>query len=203
MREYRVKKVTGEPNWESLPFLSIDIPYETTPPDISAYAQVCYNDEELLVHLFCEEPYTRAEETGPLASPCVDSCLEFFFSPDDGDHRYFNIEFNSLGAAYLGFGNTSVKDLVRLLPVKGSVSELLNAKINKYEGGWEIFYRVPYSFIRRFFKDFKVYEGKVMRANCYKCSDYTTPPHYLAWNDVGGEPLSFHRPNCFGRMIFE
>ena len=117
----------------------------------------------------------------------------------EGDLRYFNVEFNSNGCMYLGMGSY-IGDLVRLLP--GDGVNPFSYKINKGEGAWDITYRVPYEFIRRFFPTFEVYSGKHMRANCYKCADLSEPPHYMAWSPIVGTPFKFHRPECFGEMIF-
>ena len=201
MKIYNVAKVMSAPNWGALPSLDIDNPYLTTPAGITAKAQICYNDEEFLVHLSTVENNIRAEENGPLCAPCEDSCLEFFFSPNEGDARYVNIEVNMNGAVYLGIGS-NVIDLVRLIPEE-PVSDIFNPDIKKTEDGWEIFYRVPYTLIRRFFPDFKVYSGKAMRANCFKCADLSEPPHYLSWSPIAGEPFTFHKSHCFGTMIFE
>ena len=199
MRTYTVKKMSAT-GWDAVPYLEIDHPYFETPEHIKARAQIAYSDEALHIHLETLEKEIRAVETGPLGSPCEDSCLEFFFSPEAGDTRYFNIEFNSNGCIYLGFGSY-IGDLVRLLPDEGA--EIFAPRIEKEDGKWQIFYTVPYSFIRRFFPSFRVYAGKEMRANCYKCADYSEPPHYLAWSPIVGEPFKFHRPECFGMMVFE
>ncbi len=198
MRSYTIEKMT-DAGWDKIPALEIDHRYFETPDEIKAYAKLAYDDEAILVRLFTEEKIIRAVETGPLGSPCEDSCLEFFFSPMEGDLRYFNIEFNSNGCMYLGFG-TNIKDLVRLLP--GDEKDPFSYEIKKEEGAWEITYRVPYDFIRRFFPTFEVYPGKHMRANCYKCADLSQPPHYMAWSPIVGEPFKFHRPECYGDMIF-
>ncbi|MBQ8309514.1 MAG: hypothetical protein IJX80_00695 [Clostridia bacterium] len=198
MRTYVIKKMTAG-GWDAIPMLEIDHPYFETPDHIKAYAQIAYDDEAILVHLSTKERVIRAVENGPLGSPCEDSCLEFFFCPTEGDKRYFNIEFNSNGCMYLGFGS-GIVDLVRLVPDGGA--EIFSPDIRKGDGEWEIFYRVSHSFVRRFFPDFKVYAGKRMRANCYKCADFSEPPHYLAWSPIVGEPFKFHRPECYGEMIF-
>ena len=198
MRTYTIQKMT-DAGWDAIPTLDIDHRYFETPEEITASAKIAYDDEAILVHLFTKEEKIRAVENGPLGSPCEDSCLEFFFSPMEGDLRYFNIEFNSNGCMYLGMG-TSIKDLVRLLPADGA--DPFSYTIKKEAGAWEITYRVPYEFIRRFFPEFSVYPGKHMRANCYKCADLSEPPHYMAWSPIVGTPFKFHRPECYGEMIF-
>ena len=199
MKTYEIHKVSGMVEWDTVPVIKIDHPYMRTPESIKAYAQLCYNEEALLVHLSTVEAKIRAVENGPLGHPWEDSCLEFFFCPEENDNRYFNIEFNSNGCLYLGFG-TVIPDRTRL--VKADINEVLCPKINLTDDGWEIFYRIPYSFIRVFDPDFKVYEGKTIKANCYKCADLSEPPHYLSWSVVSENPFTYHNPSCFGTMKF-
>ena len=201
MNTYSIKKIYTSPDWSAIPTLNIATPYLDTPNNVTASAQLCYNDEALLVHLWANEPYTRAEERGIVGIPCLDSCLEFFFCPEDGDSRYFNIEFNANGCMFLGFGS-SVENLIRIVP-EDPEQKFFPHQISKTEKGWEIFYSIPYSFIRRIFPSFEVYSGKRMQANCYKCSDLTEPANYLSWSPIVGEPFTFHKPHCFGTMIFE
>ena len=201
MKNYCMVKVEGTPDWKAIPTLDIDIPYLDTPAGITAQAQICYTDDAFLVHLSTEEANPRREEKGPIGSPCYDSCLEFFFCPMENDTRYFNIEFNMNGCVYFGMGS-NVENLIRLLP-EAPIADILSPEIKETAGGWEIFYRIPYAFIRLLFPDFKVYSGKQMRANCYKCADFSEPPHYLSWNLIEGEPFRFHKQHCFGMMTLE
>lgn len=198
MKEYVIKCVNGQPDWTAVPCLSMEETYLQTPVGISAHGQICCNEDALLVHLWADVPEIRAVETGPLGSPCEDSCLEFFFQPVSGDARYINLEFNFNGCFYLGIGN-GIGNLIRMVPD----SKLFCPDIRATETGWEIFYRIPYSFIRVLFPNFEVTPGAAMRANCYACSDLTVPHYYLSWNPVDTEHFSFHQPKCFGNMKFE
>ena len=105
MEKYKLFKVFGEPDFNTIPIMNINIPYEETPPDISASAQICYSDDAFFVHLQTDEKNALAEENGHLGYPCRDSCLEFFLCPMENDSRYFNIEFNMNGCVYFGFGS--------------------------------------------------------------------------------------------------
>ena len=200
MKRYEIHKAASFDELKALPQLEIDYAYPGTPDGITAHAQIGYSDTGILVHLFAEEAVTRAEEFGPLGTPCEDSCMEFFFCPLEGDDRYFNIECNSNASVYLGMG-TGLANLMRMIP-DNLDNHPIQPKIVKYEGGWEIFYEVSYKFIRQFFPTFEVKAGKQMRANCYKCSDLTEPPHYFSWSPIVGDPFTYHRPECFGTMIF-
>lgn len=198
MIAYVLKKITGQPDWSQIPALSMDYSYLETPKDIRAFAQICYTDEALLLHMWTEEPVIRAVEQGPLGNPCQDSCLEFFFSPMEGDPRYFNFEFNFNKCLYLGLGGPN--GLTRLVP--NNMDALFAPRTRKTDKGWELDYRIPSDFVRRFFPDYRPVSGKTVRSNCYTCADLTQPAHYLSWRPVPGEPLSFHRPESFGLMIF-
>ena len=201
MKKYEILKVCGEPDFSIIPIIDIDVRHRGVPTEIGANAQICYSDEALFVHLWTAEENIRAEENGPVGMPCYDSCLEFFFCPMENDPRYFNIEFNMNGCVFFGFG-TGIPDLFRLLPEERTVKDVFNYKINKTDAGWEIFYSIPHSLIRQFFPEFKAYTGKQMRANCYKCADFSEPPHYLSWSKIEGPNFSFHNPKFFGIMEF-
>lgn len=197
--EYEIKKVAAQPDWAAIPSLKIDYPYFDTPKDVSAFAQIAYTDEALLVHMRLVAQEIRNEEKGTLGMPCMDSCLEFFFCPMEGDNRYFNMEFNLGGCMFLGMG-TSKKDLTRFAIDRPDI--LFSFRSARTEDGFEIDYQVPYHFIRRLFPDFKVYPGKRMRANCYSCAQKAERQHFLSWNPILGDPFTFHRTDGFGTMIF-
>lgn len=194
MRTASVNRKPHDFAWAKIPIIPIDNHLERPLVDISATAQVCYDDETLYVRLAAKEKYIRAEQTGPLDMPCEDSCLEFFFCPMEGDMRYFNIEFNPNCCVYLGLGSC-LQDLVRLIPAWENV---LCPQTAKTSDGWEITYQVPTSFIRRFFPDFKLEAGKVIRANFYKCGDMTVQNHELCWNRLAEGEHDFHRSCDFG-----
>lgn len=199
MKQYIIKKKTAELCWDNIPQLSIEEMLRPTEADVSAAAQFCYDDEAIYVRLMAKEKEIRAELTGALDPICEDSCLEFFFCPTENDKHYFNIECNLNGAIYLGFA-TNVHDLVRLVPEEPEIIPVAK----RTHDGWEVEYKVPYSFIRRFVPQFSVFSGKKMRANAYKCGDETIIPHCLCWQKVPVlKEASFHNPQAFGVMIFE
>jgi hypothetical protein len=112
---------------------------------------------------------------------------------------YFNIEINPNRAIFLGFG-TGLEDLIRLQPRK--VQDLFQIQTQLTENGWELTYRIPFAFIRRFFPEFRAEEGGHIYANAYKCGDKTVKDHYLAWNPIEWFEPAFHRPEQFGCLTF-
>lgn len=198
MRSYTIKKIQGTPDWSTVPVMPIDTLLWTDSTDISAQAQICWDEEALYLRMEANEKNIRMEETGRLAEVCLDSCLEFFFSPTDRPD-YFNIEMNPNRAIWLGYG-PGIKDLIRLLVPR--VEQLLNSQVEFTATGWVLSYQIPFAFIRRFFPDFEAKEGGRMRANAYKCGEETVKKHYLAWNPIELEKPAFHCPEYFGTLIF-
>ena len=78
MNYYKIKKVGNEIDWASVEALDMTNRYLDTPETIKAFAQICYNDEGIKVHLWSENDDVRAVETELLGAPYEDSCLEFF-----------------------------------------------------------------------------------------------------------------------------
>ena len=194
---YRIRAVTGEPEWASVPELeTVHILWR---PDagLRAFGQFCRDGENLYVRLRAKEQKIRAEYTAPLSPVCQDSCLEFFFMPE-GEDRYFNFEINPNGCLYIGFGRGRED---RTVLYRKDMQELFDIRAARTPDGWEAFYRIPLTFLRLFWPGFS-FSG-ILRANVYKCGDLTEHEHYLSWNGVNSETPDFHRPQDFGRMIFE
>ena len=114
MRTYTIKKIQGAPDWETVPVMPIDNVCWNKSADISAQAQICWDENNLYLKLQAREAEIRMEEKGKTAEPCLDSCLEFFFRPTDA-MDYFNVEFNPNAALWLGYGSEEIY-LIRLLP---------------------------------------------------------------------------------------
>ena len=199
MKTYTIVKKPDVLDWSRIPEVQIDTHLQNQTVDISATGQVCYDDKALYVRLSAKEKNIRAEYTGPLDAPCEDSCLEFFFCPIYGDDRYFNIEYNPNCCIYLGIAS-GIDNLVRLIPEFGIP---FSPKAIRTSDGWEITYQIPFEFIRRFFPEFAPTSGTKIRGNFYKCGDLTVEEHYLCWNQIISNPVSFHRPCDFGLLEFQ
>ena len=200
MRQYTIKKVTGAIDWSQIPALDVDNYLWCEPLDIRMKSQICYSEEGLHVHLRAWEKDIRAELNEPMSMVCEDSCMEFFFRPQEGDLRYFNLEINPNGQMYIGFGPNMPK-LVRLALQEEDT--LLQKKWNYTEDGWEVFYTFPVEVIQVFFPGYELKSGMKIYANSYKCGDETVKPHFIAWNPVDVVVPSFHEPEHFGLMVLE
>ena len=195
--QYTVVKVQT-PDWNAVPAVTMAHTPWLTPCDIEAKAQACHDGENLYVRMEAKEKNIRATLTGPLEQVCSDSCLEFFFAPLADDKRYFNFEWNLLGALYLGFGaerNTRVRQIVK------DVNELFAPNCFKTADGWGVEFKVPVSYIQLYMPEFKL-EGEAA-CNFYKCGDKTDVKHYLAWAPLSSEKPDYHRRQDFAKIVFE
>lgn len=194
---YRVMRLSA-PDWEKVPAISLSHTGWLPPCAVSARAQLCHDGQTLFVRMEAEETAIRATLTGKLDQVCNDSCLEFFFAPQEGDPRYFNFELNPLGTLYLGFGAerpTRVRQIVK------DAQALFHPAPFSTENGWGITFCIPLSFLRLYFPDYTFHTGA--SCNFYKCGDQTQTVHYLAWAPLHSETPDYHRRSDFGTLIFE
>lgn len=200
MRQYTIRKVTGTPDWNTIPCLDVDHYQWCDELDIKMKAQICYDERGLHIHLRAWESSIRAELTQPMSMVCQDSCMEFFFRPVEGDLRYFNCEINPNAQTYIGFG-PNMPQLVRL--ALQNEDTLLQKRANYTDGGWEVFFTFPVRVIQVFFPGYELKSGMKIYANCYKCGDETVLPHYISWNKIESDLDTFHQPEHFGLMVLE
>ena len=196
-RRYLIRAVPGAPDWNSVPELEADRILWKPDCGIRAFGQFCHDAQHLYVRLRAAEAQIRAEYREPLSPVYQDSCLEFFFMPEGGD-RYFNFEINPNGCLWIGFGHSREDSTVLY---RSGMEQRFDIRTGRTRDGWEVFYRIPLSFLRLFLPDF-AFAG-ILRANVYKCGDLTAHEHYLSWNPVTSETPDFHRPADFGLMTLE
>ena len=201
MRTYTISRsTTNPPDWSNVAPLFVDQFLWTPPVHIHMQAKLCYDQTAIYIYQYAAEPNIRAEHTGPYSMVCEDSCMEFFLAPVADDPRFFNFECNPNACMFIGL-ETCCDDIIRLHPLEEN--SVFQQKTARVAGGWELSYRIPYSFIQMFFPSFYPSSGHSMLANCYKSGDLTEQPHYMAWNPVRHNTPDFHRKSDFGRMIFE
>ena len=195
MKEYTILR--RDADWSAIPALTMDQQPHPRQHNITAQAQLCYDDQALYVRLQAAETDIRGEHTGLLDEICEDSCLEFFFCPMEGDSRYFNIEVNPNAAIHIAFGtnrHNSIRQVGKVAPIQ--------PQVEKTTDGWTLTYSIPYRFLQLYFPGFAPKAGDKMRANFYKCGDKTVNPHYLCWNPIDTPNPDYHLSQFFGELIF-
>jgi hypothetical protein len=165
---------------------------------------IAYGDNEIFLKYYIKENYFKAEKSETNQMVCEDSCVEFFVSPED-DGIYYNFEFNGIGTCLLGTGtgrenstrcNPDIVSKIRRLTSVGTTP------VKEREGifEWTITVAIPFEVF--FHHKVGQLEGKIFRANFYKCGDMLKVPHYVTWNPVGTDNPDYHQPGYFGLLKF-
>ncbi len=185
-------------------------PIEITPWEEFAYKpkvnfKIAYTDNEILLKVYVEENFIRAKYNKINDPVYRDSCFEFFISPDNDD-QFYNYELNCIGTPYLAYGKPRInrqKANTQIVQSIRSFSSLGNQTFEEKQGDfeWEMTIAIPFATL--FKHNLKDMKGKTCNVNFYKCGDELTKPHYLAWNNIETEKPDFHRPEFFGKIVFE
>jgi hypothetical protein len=128
-----------------------------------------------------------------------DSCVEFFIK-FDGDMNYYNLEFNCMGTALMGYGSGKHE---RITIPNAAVSKIKSrSHIQTISGDiyWQLSLIIPFKvFVYHSFTSLK---NKVCSANFYKCGDKMSYPHFLSWNNIDHPFPNFHLPEFMGKINF-
>ena len=187
-----VRNSISEVNWNTFPYKP------------SVEFSIGYTEKELLIKYYVREEYFKAEKTLTNENVFEDSCVELFIAPSD-DGIYYNIEFNGIGTCLAGVGS-SRHDRIRLdaalidtIRRESSAGKDPVAEIRQLYT-WTLVAALPWSMF--YLHKITSLQGKLLRANFYKCGDKLSVPHYLTWNPVTSGKPDFHRPECFGGLKF-
>jgi hypothetical protein len=139
-----------------------------------------------------------------------DSCVEFFFKPNnDGTRNYFNLETNCCGTALFAFQSGPRQGEVRIPAEEFAAVSLAHSMDGPIEPEitepitWTVEYRLPFALLEKYCKVDPPSPGVVWKGNFYKIADESSHPHYLTWAPVDRPRPDFHQPRYFGTLVFE
>ena len=171
--------------------------------------KMAYDDEAVYVIFRVRDRYVRAVRSGYQQNVFKDSCVEFFFKPNEEDsENYFNLETNCCGAALFAFqtgprrgeqripgGEFSAIGLAHSLP--GPVDPEITTPVT-----WSVEYRLPLDVLQKYCHVTAPAPGVSWKANFFKIADESSHPHYLTWAPIVLPKPDFHQPRFFGELIF-
>jgi hypothetical protein len=170
-------------------------------PDVVVW--VGWQSGEILIKFKVREQSVKAEWVHTNDPVFKDSCVEFFISAGDG--KYFNFEFNPIGTCLVGYGvdrgdrkHLSSEIISKIKRVGSLGRESFSERIK--ETNWELMVVIPLEIFRG--TSLENPEGKIFRANFYKCGDELSEKHYLVWNYIDTPEPDYHRPEFFGEVFF-
>ena len=218
--KYKVQKLSEQPEinavWDKMPWSGIEPiqikQFMGDKPDHFPFTQakVAYDNTAIYVIFRVEDKYVKAvagKNQGPVY---LDSCVEFFFSPEDGiKEGYFNLEMNC-GGTMLFHHQMEPRTKQTLLSeqhiqqveVATTLPEIVDPEIVE-DTTWIVEYRIPFSVLSNYHSFPNPEAGSVWRANFYKCADKTSHPHWLTWSPIDFPRPNFHLPQYFGILEFQ
>lgn len=173
-------------------------------------AKIMYNAEKIFVIFRVKDRFVKCVTSDINGPVWDDSCVEFFFSPDESvPDRYFNIEVNCGGTALMHYNliprkdfKVLPKDEVEKIKVRHSLPKLTDPERSD-SIIWTIEYSIPLSLIEKYSTIKHPKKGICWKANFYKIADKTSNPHYISWSPIENGIIDFHQPQFFGFLRFE
>lgn len=151
--------------------------------------RILYSEHGLHIKLTTDDDPIVARKRRQNEQVCEDSCMEFFFRPNEEDPHYFNFEFNPFGTMYMSV-RTSRSDFY--YPAEDKKYFGVRSEVGEKE--WSLIFTVPFEFIDRELGG----HTKRMYGNLYKCGG--DKKHYLSYYPINTESPDFHRPEFFGEF---
>lgn len=172
--------------------------------------KVAYDAAAVYVMFRVEDRYVRAVAAEHQDAVCLDSCVEFFFTPgSDVSKGYFNFEINCGGTLLFHHQKLPRKDSIAIsqseckrIPCSHSMPRTVDPEVET-PVIWTVAYAIPIALLQKYAEVVEPKSGVVWRANFYKCADNTSHPHWLTWSPVEAPKPDFHRPESFGTLRFE
>lgn len=163
---------------------------------------IAHVDSNIALKYFVKEQHTKASYIAANDPVYKDSCVELFLGFGD-DGSYYNLEFNALGTALVGFGkDRNGRAAIPDDKVSGikSLSNINWAQDGAGFNTWELTLLVPFDVF--IYHDIKTLNGVTCQANFFKCGDELPEPHFLSWNNIDSPVPDFHLSKFFGTIKF-
>ena len=188
-----------------IPFQPIDqVNWTAYPYAPQVEFRIAHTGDYLLLHFRVTEASVRAVAAEDNGRVWEDSCVEFFIQTDEQQPLYYNIECNCAGTLLIGHGVRGNRTHAEKA-VMDSVQRWSSLGRTPFEErvgacSWELVEVIPVSAL--FGDTVDRLDGKVWRANFYKCGDLLQTPHFLSWNPIDLPEPCFHCPDFFGQITF-
>lgn len=161
---------------------------------------IAYNPGAVFLKFYVTEKSIRAVNSRPNSEVWEDSCVEFFINFGE-DEEYYNFEFNCIGTAKVGHGNSKhgrrslPESLLQQIKYQSVIDNQPDNEIR-----WELTLIIPKELFC--FNEIATLQGQSCRANFYKCGDQLPTPHFITWSGIQSEEPDFHLPEFFGALHF-
>jgi len=204
-----VRLACDDPAWSAADRLAVDeFPWYDGGKKQATQVALLYDRQCLYALFICEDRHIHAVETRPNGDVYLDSCVEMFIRPGTGTEGYFNLEANCCGTMHLGFGpgregrRPAPPSVFNRICLTTSVPTATREE-TPADDGWWLAAAVPFDAVAELAgAEVAPAIGDVWEGNFYRCGG-RTDPQYACWNPIRWEKPDYHRPECFGTLVFE
>jgi len=209
MTQYSIVKLNNkQPDWKAIDSLTIDTyPWYQSGKKQSTQIKLAADHDTLFLQIIAEDKYSFAQQTElNHMLICEDSCVEFFFSPSGIlGSGYVNLEVNCCGTLHLAYGIGREERKFISLEAANFINcqTSINSPVKIEQEGdsqWSVEIALPFAAIESLTGE-KV-NTKQWFANFYRCGG-RTEQQYAVWNDIAVSEPDYHRPEHFGKLVFE
>ncbi len=210
------KSMKIDANWEKPQWKvvqSVDIRnFMGTVPAFKPEAEVkmAYDNDNIYVIFHVHDRYVRcitSQINGPVWQ---DSAVEFFFAPDpELPLQYFNLETNCGGTPLMHYNliprkesKSLSEDDIKRIEIASTLPKVIDPEMTG-PVIWTLEYRIPLDILEKYSAVSRPKKGVEWKANFYKIAENSSNPHYITWAVIENEKPDFHKPEFFGRLIFE
>ncbi len=197
--------------WASMPSIDITHIMGENPHFMpETQAKLAYDEHHVYGIFKVKDRYVISEETETNGPVSRDSCVEWFFAPnEDSPLHYFNIEINAGGTTLFHHVTIPRKEYkvideedISQITVVTSMPGVISPEISS-DTTWTVEFKIPISLLEKYSNVTHPSKGVAWRANFYKTANRNSNPHYITWNKVENPRPDFHLPQYFGKLIFE
>lgn len=197
-------------DWKQIPTVEL-AHYMGNPPLHFPRVEVklVYSDLALYSIFRVEDQHVRATTKAHQGPVYEDSCVELFFTPEaNRQQRYFNLEVNCSGKILFHYqskprnGISLPDSSISKIDIASTLPSIIEPE-NNAPLTWLVAWRLPFEVLSAYPGFTVPQSGTVWHGNFYKCADKSSHPHWLTWAEIDHPKPDFHRPDCFGELIFE
>ena len=217
-RTYNVQKIKGNFKcdgnfdggiWENVPVIEINNFMGDEPEHKpKAQAKMVYDCDNLYITFKVQDNFIKATRQNNQDDIWNDSCVEFFFSHDI--HKgYLAIEMNCSGAFLLYYkadpqtpNTLFTQEECNRVEVFHSMPKPVDPEVQE-PTTWVVEYKLPLDLCNEYLNIGKPEPGSFWHGNFYKCADECSKPHWFTWSPIDWPTPNFHKPEFFGRLMFE
>ncbi|MFN6373704.1 MAG: carbohydrate-binding family 9-like protein [Chitinophagia bacterium] len=173
-------------------------------------AKMGYDQSNIYVIFQVKDKFVQSRILEYNGSVSTESCVEFFFAPDENRPlSYFNLEINAGGTPLIFYITKPMsevqrlkKEEIELIEIAHSLPRVVYPEIQE-PVTWTIECRIPISLLEKYTPVTRPEKGKQWKANFYKTGSRTSNPNYMTWALVDFPRPNFHLPQYFGTIQFK